>query len=486
MKKLFMAALLPGLLIGCSPDTGSNQLNDNLTSRWFSLQEAQTITVTTLDNKAIAGAEILIGDSLDTPFSGNFLTTNAQGQAELPQAWSEPLAVTVQAPGYMRTTYMAQTPGNLSFTLRPLATSAQYEIKGRVQDLPVVNKDGFVDFGLVIPAFTKKNLLAFDMNQVISPQNDIISAIGQEIPVPTNISLPKQSERYSLFTVTLDKPQYRVYFDQPGITRVYAARGRFPFKPVVDSLRDGKEFYELINEFKISGGGIRDIEINSRQMTLDIPSKELNFTDKKEIVAPRFERDETFIAVGIAQQSGYLIPTDVKQIAATKKMTLSTQSGFDQQVLAVLKKTADLKDSKGNKDGSDRMSVTLLPLTAGVAPTMLPLIENPRLSNPGEILMPRFESIPGVQKIGTYSVLSAELEIQQGNAKVKVMNPQWEVYAQSWVDRMQLPQWPNDQEPRGKKRWEVNFIGSQTASQAAPGAAMIEAATHVTHSSISF
>lgn len=117
---------------------------------------------------------------------------------------------------------------------------------------------------------------------------------------------------------------------------------------------------------------------------------------------------------------------------------------------------------------------------------MLPLIENPRLSNPGEILMPRFESIPGVQKIGTYSVLSAELEIQQGNAKVKVMNPQWEVYAQSWVDRMQLPQWPNDQEPRGKKRWEVNFIGSQTASQAAPGAAMIEAATHVTHSSISF
>ncbi|MNT17354.1 hypothetical protein D3C72_1524980 [compost metagenome] len=67
------------------------------------------------------------------------------------------------------------------------------------------------------------------------------------------------------------------------------------------------------------------------------------------------------------------------------------------------------------------------------------------------------------------------------------MAPQWEVYAANWVDRMDLPQWP-DEAPAGagKKRWDVNFVGSQTSSQPALGPAMIEAATHVTHSSVTF
>ncbi|MNY51705.1 hypothetical protein D3C86_1873200 [compost metagenome] len=74
----------------------------------------------------------------------------------------------------------------------------------------------------------------------------------------------------------------------------------------------------------------------------------------------------------------------------------------------------------------------------------------------------------------------------QGSAKVKLMTPLWDVYAGSWVETMKLPQWPGETPVTGKKRWEVNFVGSQTASQSAVGPAMIEAATHVTHSSVTF
>ncbi|MBV2168700.1 MAG: hypothetical protein KUL82_08335, partial [Bdellovibrio sp.] len=102
------------------------------------------------------------------------------------------------------------------------------------------------------------------------------------------------------------------------------------------------------------------------------------------------------------------------------------------------------------------------------------------------VLMPKFNSVDGVNPIATYSILSKVEEVVQGTAKVKVLHPQWEVYSQNWLERMKLPQWPEDTAIPGKKRWEVNFVGSQTASQVPVGPAMIEAATHVTHSSISF
>lgn len=479
MKKITLALLMPALLIGCSQDQTTNKFNNGQAFQLFESETANVISVRTSENQPIAGAQILIGDALNTPFSGNFLTTDQNGQIEIPAEWTSPLTVTVQANGFIRSSYMMQSPGALTFKLRRVATKTQYEVRGNTQGLPIVNKDGWVDFGLVMPAFTRFDLLAFDMNNVISPQNDRITAIGQDVDIPANISVPVQSEKYSFFTVTLDKPIYRIYYGQPGINRVFAARGRFPFTSTVDGLRGGAEFYEMINNFKITGGAIRDIDVKSNQTKLDIPVTELNFTETKSLVAPALRGDELFMAVGLANQSGYLIPTDVKRSEQGQKITLNTLPGSEQLVLSVLKRTAEMK-SKG-----DRMSTTLLPLSTGLKPKMLPLIPDPTISG-DYVVMPKFNTIEGVNPIATYSVLSKEEEVVQGSAKVKIMLPQWEVYAQNWVERMKLPRWPTSSAIPGKKRWEVNFVGSQTASQAPVGPAMITEATHVTHSSVSF
>ncbi|MEN0058457.1 MAG: hypothetical protein AAGB31_06455 [Bdellovibrio sp.] len=481
MKKLFMALAIPALFVGCSKDEKPKKPSTDGGVHSMFWQEQPHFAVTNYNNEPIAGAQILIGEALNVPFEGNFLTTDEAGRVALPSSWDSAQPITVQAAGFVRSTYLNQEPGALQIKLRRQATvKNHYEVRGNTQGLPVKDKDGIVDFGLIMPAFSKLDILSFDINKVISPQSDRISAMGQDIEVPTNISLPKQSEKYSLFTITLDKPLYRIYFDQPGVQRVYAARGRFPFKSTVDALRKGAEFYELINDFKINGGGVRDIDIQSPQTSLNIPATELNFTESKSVVAPSLRGDELFLAVSTANQSGYLIPTDVKRISSGQKMNLNTLPGAEQWVLGLLKKSAEMKS------GEDRMSATLIPLSAGAAPTMLPLIANPTLARDGEVLLPRTNSIDGVHPIATYSVLSKEEEVVQGSAKVKILKPHWEVYAQEWVESIRLPVWPDDAGLTGKKRWEVNLVGSQTSSQAPIGPAMIESATHVTHSSVSF
>lgn len=482
MKKLVMAALMPALLVACSEDKKQQSGNDNsgMKGYFWQIAEVPTITIKNLNGEVIANAQVLIGDSLNSPFEGNFLVSDENGQVVLPTAWTGPMSVTVQAPGYLRVTYMDQNPESLTIQMRAMAVGPQYEIKGTARNLPVEDKDGYIDFGLVMPAFTKLDLLSFNINAVISPQVDRITVMGQKLDVPANISLPEQTEKYGFFSLTLEKPAFRIYAAQQGVKRVFAARGRFPFKSVVDDMRAGKEFYELINDFRINGGGIRDIDVRG-ETKLDVPTRELNFTDKIEVAAPSFRSDEIFMTVGLANQSGLMVPTDVKRIEQGKSLKVNALPGSDQMVLGVLKRKSEMKGP-----GADRMSATLLPLTAGVVPGMLPLIADPSISNQGELLFPKFNTITNVNPIATYLVFTREEEIQQGREKVKLMNPKWEVYATDWQERMKLPQWPNEQAPTGKKRWEVSFIGSQTASQVGLGPAMIEAATHVTHSSVSF
>jgi hypothetical protein len=158
---------------------------------------------------------------------------------------------------------------------------------------------------------------------------------------------------------------------------------------------------------------------------------------------------------------------------------LNTLPGSNPLVLGILMKSDDLKND------SDRRSATLVPFTGGITPKMLPLIGAPSVTR-AEVVMPKITASEGINPIATYAVLAKEEEATQGQAKVRVYSAQWEVYAGSWVERMPLPQWPDDAGISGKKRWEVNFVGSQTASQAPVGPAMIEFATHVTHNSVTF
>lgn len=480
MKKLILTLTLATLAAACAENKGT-PLHSSETGLFGLFQTApkNLITVTSWDDQPLANAQILIGSELGQPFANNLITTDQNGQAALPSEWTSEAPVTVDAPGYVRVTYFNQWPSSLQFKLKRKSLPQQLEIKGKATQLPVAEKDGWVDFGLVMPAFSRADLLAFNVNSVISPQSDNLTVMGFKFPLPSNISLPRQSEKYSLLTVTLDKPNYRIYFGTSGVQRVYAARGKFPFKSTVDQIRDGKDYFDLINSFNITGGVIRDALPKSPLSFLDLPMNELNYSGKAQIKAPPVGADEIFVSMGISENSGYMIPTDIKRLNSNATQTLNTLAGSPTYVLGAVMKMHDLKNEV------DRMSAALLPASGVVAPQLLPLIPSPSIAR-NILNLPTVNPISGVQVLGVFSLLSFEEEIQQAGAPMRVLNPQWEVFAKDWPQSLEMPIFPGDNSHSGKKRWEVNFIGSQNTSQMTLGPAMIEAATHVTHSSVTF
>jgi len=482
---VFSTAFISLTLTGCSrgPGGGTSISGGKLWRVFQTSPQAAGLTIVGEDLQPLANAKVLIGNEEGHPFPGNFLTTDSQGHLDLPAGWTGAEAVTLEAPGYVRATYFGQEPGTRTYRLRKktnMATS-QFEVKGITQGHTVKDRDGFIDFSLVIPAMTRNDFLNFDINSVISPQIDTIQVLGQDADIPSNIAFPKQKESYFL-PVTLEKPGYRVYFGDSGIHRIFAARGRFPFKEVVDQIRNKAPFYNLVNYFSILGGGVRDLEITNGSTQADLAVNEMDFKSKTPVVAPAFRADESMLVVGISHMAEYLLPTDVKILKAGQKRDIAA---LDAQgsLFYILKKTQDMENSG---PGTDRLSAVLLPVGKVNTPEFLPLMADPSLSARGELLVPKMNPLPGVNPVATYALMSVTREVLQGKDRLKVNSSYWEMYGHQWMESMEVPKWPGDQALSGKKHWEVNLIGSQTVSEVDLGPAMINNATHVTHSSVEF
>ncbi|MFP5519957.1 MAG: carboxypeptidase-like regulatory domain-containing protein [Bdellovibrionia bacterium] len=486
MKIFISLGLVASLLTGCSPQQNENKSASDLRN-WFpflneSPKSAEKISIKSLDGKALAGAQILIGTHPGA-LDNNFFQADENGEFYVPASWQGPETLTVEAPGYMRMTVIAAEPKSQTLSLRKISAAQKVEVKGITTGHNIVDRDGLIDFGLVIPALTKTDLLAFNINSVISTEVDTISVAGQELAIPSNVSLPRQKESY-IIPITIEKAQYRVYFDELGaIERVYAAKGRFPFKSVANQMRNGAKFFDVINEFSITGGAIRDIELKSASNRLDIPTTELSFTDKKVVSSPAFAKDELAIAVGISQASGYLIPTDLKRLTANGKMTLNLAPQTESSLLTVIKRTSEME---GTGPGIDRISASLIPFEAGdTRPSHLPLMPNPTVLSPRELSIPTVPTIQGVNPLATYSIISTITEKTVNGTKVIQSQPQWEIYAPKWASEIKLPDWPHNT-LTGKKRWQVALIGSTSASEAEMNPNVVKDVTHVTNSSVDF
>lgn len=492
MKKLIVLAILPFLLANCSEDDkGGKTDKGKFTNRqhfqlFGDLFQSNTIRVQSGDGAPIAGAQILIGQAVGIPFANNLITANENGEFEIPGEWTEPLALTVDAPGFVRVTYLEQAPQGLTIQLRPRnKTVVRNELQGTTIGHKVVDKDGLVDFGIVMPALTKLDIMNFDMGQFISPVMETIEAAGQDVQIPSNIVLPTQKESYGIFPVTLSKEIYRFFTPVTGTQKLFAARGRFPFRSVVDSLRNGAEMADLINEFRIFGGQVKDVTINAGSKNKqNFEVRELSFTEKRNFIAPQILKSQTIIAVSLMNQNNYFVPSDFKRLDTGEKIELGILPKTEPMLAAVLKNRNEMNP---DRPGIDRLSAVISDFPDNASVDFLPLIPNPRFNNTGDLDLPEVSNVKGVNQLATYSVLSQVIEKKQADGTInKTLNRAWEVYSNNWLSEVKLPEFPTDIQLNGKKQWDVVFIGSQNASQSAIGPAMIEEATHVTHSSVQF
>lgn len=432
---------------------------------------------------AIPQAQILIGDEIDSPFTGNLVTTDASGNAIISEEWTVASPVTVEAAGYVRLTLLNQVPGDMTIRLSPVHLALKPEIRGQVTQLPVINGDKLIDFGLVVPALTRGELLNFDIDQVLSPYSDILTVASQDLAVPTNISLPTQKESY-IFGFTISKPDYRMQAANLGPKRFFAARGNFVFKDVVGEIKNGKPFYELINYFSIQGGSLRDVTLTSAVTNLDIPADELEFKNSFTVTTPGANPDEIMIVMAASQLADTMIPTDIKKTTGSQSITLASLRGKPAFVVSVIKRQTEFMSKA---QGADRMSASLLPALNASPDKLLPLINNPTITNKNGyvITLPTAPTTTGVYPLAVSAIISQLTEVQNGADKATVALPRWEVLGVGWDKQIQLPKWSLT-ESSGKMRVGVNFLGSNKRITPVLDDRLIEAATHVSHASADF
>jgi hypothetical protein len=456
------------------PSAVTTQSNESL---------ARKIKIVDLSGQPIAKAKVLIGQRLNEPFAENFLEADSQGELIAPEAWNSNLAVTLAAQGYIRATFLNQAPRGQTFTLRPQESTSSLELNGVQTGFRVTNYDGIVDFGWVLPTFSRQELFNFRIDRFISLQLDELTILGQKIEIPSNIALPRQKESYVL-PLTLEKPSYRMYFSSPGTKKVFSGRGQFPLRPLVDGLREGKDFFELANYFKINGGALRNIELSSTKTTANLPVNELSFSQSRSLRTPAFAQSQVLIGLALSADQGLLFPTDLKNVPANARVSLVTAPGSTPQLLALLKNKTETSGP-----GSDRFSAVLVPFEDGVRPQFLPLLRNPELISSNRFKSESISSIEGVSPVGSYLTLSLVEDKNLGSTTVPFLTKLWEVYDGEWSVDYDMPEWPQDNLPSGKKRWEVSRAGSLSADTGKTvdlGPMLFESVTHATHSSVDF
>ncbi|GIL18760.1 MAG: hypothetical protein BroJett040_25110 [Oligoflexia bacterium] len=476
------------LLTGCSKDKDTDKKNPELVANFLNpfagspdVPAENLIKIVDENGLPIGGAQVLIGDALGAPFENNLINANENGEVVLPAQWTTEQSLTLNHAGHTRVTYLKQLPGARTYVMKTAMPDVAFTLTGTNTGFSIVNKDGKADFSFVMPALTKKELFNFDMGMIISNENDDIEIAGNPVSIPTNVTLPKQKESYFI-PITLEKPQYKVQFKTKGVKKVFSARGQFPFKQVVSAMRSNKEFFELINYFSIQGGSLKDVNIANQNTQMDLPVNEMNFTQSRFLVAPAYRTEEALVAAAISGLQGYMFPTDVKNVDAGQMVGLASLPGADINLLAILKRKTELKQGPG----SDRISASFVPFTDRVKPTLLPLMNNPRIMSYHTVQVQHIEPVVGLQPVATYAVLSKVDVRKSGNYQYENLTQLWEVYGSNWVDQVAVPVWPGESAPAGKLRWSVALLAGGSVQNLDLGPKILDAVTHATNASADF
>lgn len=172
------------------------------------------------------------------------------------------------------------------------------ELNGFTEGYDITNRDDKVNFGIVMPVVEKSDILDFKIASVISPEVDIIRAAGQSIPIPSNVSIPRQSERYLFFNITLDKPEFSL-FNTQTYKQLGVLEGIFPFKKVVDAFRAGRPLFSLVNDFDFKSFSLSE-KLNTIEASEEISLLvgESQIKEKTEFLLSQ-EVPEGYVALGL-------------------------------------------------------------------------------------------------------------------------------------------------------------------------------------------
>jgi hypothetical protein len=357
------------------------------------------------------------------------------------------------------------------------------EVKGITQNYKTKDKDGIVDFSLVIPAMTTQELVHFELSRVISPENDEIKIMSYSFEVPSNLSLPKQVESYFL-SFTLEKPEFRAYIKEDGQYNLYGLHGQFPMKAVIDGYQKGQSIFEMVNLFTFKGGGEESVEVKGPVQDIKIAINEWAIDTSVDIVAPTFAKGKEMLAFSMFKAGDEFFPTDIKRVLSGKTGKMASRSGLDNYMLSVLVNNDQkmfinqLKAANGNivnaifghndysRANYDFSQITyhLQKMTSTTAnATFLPTIATPVFTaGQNTLTMTPPSATSGIYEYGTIVTLSEITAAGTASLPLDFKRQLWTTTNMGWVSSTVIPQEALDLIGTGKYALDVLFVGSET------------------------
>lgn len=460
---------------GCSPVQHTETPGSDIQTVMKMKTVPGFITVVDAAGNAVSDATVMIGLRENVPFPGNILKTSAAGQIAIPAEWNDAQPVTVEAAGFVRASWMAQSPKGLALALRRKPASQRVEFKGKATGFTNLVKDGWIDVGVIFPALRRDQLASLQVTDLISPEIDTLTILGQTVEIPSNISIPKQDERY-YFTITLDKPVFRTYLKEPRTWKMVATHARFPFEDVVDDLRAGKSFYDVLNYFEFKSATVSDIAVSGPSTSRDMTINDTKFTAKLDVAAPKFAAKYTMLAVSVADNSGLLYPTDVKKLNSGETRRLVAPVGVGGYLVGALRDT----NAPTSGAAADALSAVIAPNNQTTRFEFLDLPGNPKAVGQTLVLNPPKASVAAVTPAATYATLNKIDKVTSGKTALETKSPLWDLYSSGWTNSMELPELPT--KLTGSNRWEVLFGGAPNGTTVLLGPNIIDGLTHISKS----
>lgn len=408
--------------------------------------------VTGPNGQAIAGAKVMVGDATS---GRQFITTDANGKFQAPSDWKSPEVVSILANGYTRASFYNQTPNGQIFQLHLADKTPTLEAKGVANgfDPYMVEKDGNVDLALVIPMLKREEIYFFNESQVLSTENDYIEVFGQKIPVPSNISIPRQKEKYGFVTFTVDKPIYRQKFSYPGDYQMMAIRVR----TTVGALKDRLPPLELLNEVQVNGGSERSVNVSEKGAMQDFSIGELQFNAKMKVTAPTdVPNGMVMLTMPLVRSGTSLYPSDVKSLKAREARQLSVPSTGANDLLNVITATDRTKNLAASANLLDISNTSQTMQFLGIL--------NKPTGDMTKVMVARPIVPTGIEPAGMYVSLSTVVSQMIDEVKVETTTRLWELFLTDWNEQITLPTLPSgmnlEKSPNVTYRWEVSFMAS--------------------------
>lgn len=501
MMKASVSVLLALLLSSCAKPpmapSASDPLSDSSDRKKSTVQHtlrsptAGKLAVVDFEGRPVAGATIQIGDKPDLPFAGNVVTTDALGLVAVPTAWVGDQPVSIEAAGYVRATYLGRAPEAAVFQIRHSPAPQPLQLQGKTTGFGLLPSNGILDVSLVYPAISRSQAATFELTQLIGTGSDAIRVYGETLNLPSSLSIPAQSESFSILPVSLDKPTYRVSVAQAGNHRFAAVHGRFNFSQTINDLRAGKSFFDVINRIEFRSLTTRDYSITRPAQSADFPLGETPLQPAVSVAGHGIPSGYAMMATTLAESDGQCVVTDVKRLLAgeTRALMSVAPSGRESALLVRTLKRYDAR--RIDFSGSDyEEASSVLTAANDLSPvSFLPILKS-IVAQGRELILP----VPSVSSAAfsarmTYVTLSKFQAVKTGDLVLVEKTPLWDFYGDDFSNKLAIPNFARELwTEKGRYRWELRYAGDSAVSSNPRnlGPENLSQMTHVTKTAIDF